>query len=397
MELHTTTVFDKNRTTTSRDWKFGLLINVPRFPVSPDGKSEDIALGLNFVTTEWLEMPLWPFIDKVVFLTQLKDLQLSVGWNTNQPVKVTRYFGVSIMSGENNLAISMVQNAHKGVWLSNNDNPYKIKWGTLRMDLHHLESHKMKERQYYKPLIKVWRYMHVPFPLCQMHGRSEEEPLEMSIGHRFMLDFILDDVNIKDLDKEIKALSFHLKDRYHDKLVVVPASRRSNGHQGSWLRMQAWDLHCICEDQEEAGRMAWDFKNEMIHRNPIVGWSKQFHMFELEFYYLLEVSNMRVIRELQQQGKIAWTFIINATMAIVSHPEHDVKLKQVEAFRDSIIAFNQRQNKTKVHMGGTYVDRIVLSKRFFAIDFLEHDSVFWEKFHEREEQASDTRICNCWQ
>ena len=205
MELHTTTVFDNTGTTTSRDWKFGLLINVPKFPVSPDGKSEDIALGLNFVKTEWLEMPLWPFIDKVVFLTQLKDLQLSVGWNTNQPVKVTRYFGVIIMSGENNLAISMVQNAHKGVWLSNNDNPYKIKWGTLRMDLHHLESHKMKERQYYKPLIKVWRCMHVPFPLCQMHGRSEEEPLEMSIGHRFMLDFILDDVNIKDLDKEIKA------------------------------------------------------------------------------------------------------------------------------------------------------------------------------------------------
>ena len=96
--------------------------------------------------------------------------------------------------------------------------------------------------------------MHVAFPLCQMHGRSEEEPLEMSIGHRFMLDFILDDVNIKDLDKEIKALSFHLKDRYHDKLVVVPTSRRSNGHQGSWLRMQAWDLHCICEGSERGWR-----------------------------------------------------------------------------------------------------------------------------------------------
>ena len=58
------------------------------------------------------------------------------------------------------------------------------------------------------------------------------------------------------------------------------------------------------------------------------------------------------------------------------------------------IAFNQRQNKTKVHMGGTYVDRIVVSKRFCAIDefkpyFLDHDRVFWEKFHEREEQASD--------
>jgi len=80
-------------------------------------------------------------------------LQLSAGWNTNQPVNVTRYVGVIIMSGENSLEISMVHNAHKGVWLSKNDNPYKIKWGTLRMDL----------------------------------------------------------------------------------------------HQGSWLRMQAWDLHCICE------------------------------------------------------------------------------------------------------------------------------------------------------
>jgi hypothetical protein len=55
--------------------------------------------------------------------------------------------------------------------------------------------------------------MHLAFPLCQVHGRSEEEPLDMSIGHRFMLDFILYDVNIKDLDKEIKALSFHLKYR----------------------------------------------------------------------------------------------------------------------------------------------------------------------------------------
>ena len=52
-------------------------------------------------------------------------------------------------------------------------------------------------------------------------------------------------------------------------------------------------------------------------------------------------------------------------MAIVSHPEHDVNLKQVEAFRDSCVAFNQRQNKTKVHMGGFYVDRIVLSKLKF--------------------------------
>ena len=61
MELHATTVFDNTRTTTSRDWKFGLLINVPKLLVSLDGKSEDIALGLNFVKTEWLEMPFVAF------------------------------------------------------------------------------------------------------------------------------------------------------------------------------------------------------------------------------------------------------------------------------------------------------------------------------------------------
>ena len=80
-------------------------------------------------------------------------------------------------------------------------------------------------------------------------------------------------------------------------------------------------------------------------------------MFELELCYLLEVSNTRVMRELQQKGKIAWNFIINATMAIVPHPEHDVNMKQVEAFKDSCIAFNQRQNNTKVHMGGFYVEQ----------------------------------------
>lgn len=395
MELHTTTIFDKSGSSTSRDWKFGLLINVPKFPVCSDGKTEDIALGLNFVKNEWLEMPLWPFIDKIVFLKQLKDLQLSAGWNTQHAVKVTRYFGVIIMSGENQAAIQMVRNAHGQVWLSNNDNPHKIKWGTLRMDLHHLESHKMKQKNYFKPLIKVWRYMHVPFPTCQMHGRSDDSTLEMTIGHRFMLDFILEDVNIKDLDTEMKAKSYELKHHYHDKLVVVPASRRSNGHQGQFLRMQAWDLHCICEDCEEAGRMVWDFKNKMIHRSPIVGWSKQFHLFEVHCYYLLEVSNMRAIRELQLQGKIAWTFIINGTMAIVSTPEERVSLKKSEEFRDNLIAFNQRQNKIKVHEGGTYVERIVLSKAFFQFDefkpyFTQHDRVFWEKFHEREEQASDS-------
>ena len=395
MELHTTTLFDRTGTTTSKDWKFGLLINVPKFPVSSDGKTEDIALGLNFVKNEWLEMPLWPFIDNIVFLKQLKDLQLSAGWNTYQAVKVTRYFGVIIMSGENPTAIQMVRNAHGQVWLSNNDNIHKIKWGTLRMDLHHLESHKMKQKQYFKPLIKVWRYMHVPFPTCQMHGRSDDSTLEMTIGHRFMLDFILEDVTIKDLDSEMKARSYELKHHYHDKLVVVPASRRSNGHQGTFLRMQAWDLHCICEDQEEAGRMVWDFTGKMIHRSPIVGWSKQFHLFELTCYYLLEVSNMRAIRELQLQGRIAWTFIINATMAIVSHPEDDVSLRKSEEFRDSLIAFNQRQNKLKVHQGVTYVERTVLSKAFFHWDefkpyFTQHDRVFWEKFHEREEQASDS-------
>jgi len=163
-ELHTATIFDKTGTTTSRDWKFGLLINVHKFPVSSDGRTEDIALGLNFVKNEWLEMPLWPFIDNIVFLKQLKDLQLSAGWATNTPVKVTRYLGVIIMSGENTTAIQMVKDAHDGVWLSNNDNPHKIKWGTLRMDLHHLQSHKMREKTFYKPLIKVWRYLHVPFP-----------------------------------------------------------------------------------------------------------------------------------------------------------------------------------------------------------------------------------------
>ena len=113
-------------------------------------------------------------------------------------------------------------------------------------------------------------------------------------------------------------------------------------------------------------------------------------MFDLELYYLLDVSKMRVIRELQQQGKIAWTFIINATMAIVSHPEHDVDLKQVEAFRDSCIAFSQRQNKTKVHMGGSYVDRIVLSKRFLPLMSSSPTSLSMTG-------CSGRRICNCWQ
>ena len=92
----------------------------------------------------------------------------------------------------------------------------------------------MKGSKYYKPLIKVWRYMHVAFPLCQMHGRSGEEPLEMSIAHRLMFDFMLDDVNIKDLDKEIKAFLADIQ------------GGQSGGQNARWQSMhhlQVWRPH----------------------------------------------------------------------------------------------------------------------------------------------------------
>ena len=81
-------------------------------------------------------------------------------------------------------------------------------------------------------------------------------------------------------------------------------------------------MHCICADREETGKMVWDLKGRLEHRKPILVWPKQFHWFELvDPFSLLAVSNMKAVREVQQQGPIAWTFIINATVAIVSHPE----------------------------------------------------------------------------
>ena len=59
-------------------------------------------------------------------------MQVSSSFRNPTPIKVVRYFGVIIMTGDNPQAINMVENANKGVWLANSDHPHKVSWGTMR-------------------------------------------------------------------------------------------------------------------------------------------------------------------------------------------------------------------------------------------------------------------------
>ena len=137
-ELHQDAIWNPRKEGV-KDWSLGLLINVAKFPYMRHENVENIALGLHMTKQEFMDIHLWPFIDKVVFLRPPNDLQVSSSFRNPTPIKVVRYFGVIIVTGENTQAFHMVGNANKGVWLASSDRPYKVRWGAVRSDLKRLE------------------------------------------------------------------------------------------------------------------------------------------------------------------------------------------------------------------------------------------------------------------
>ena len=221
-ELHQEAIWNPKKEGV-KDWSLGLLINVAKFPFMRHENVENIALGLHMTKQEFMDIHLWPFIDKVLFLRPPKDLQVSSSFRNPTPIKVVRYFGVIIMTGDNTQALNMVENANKGVRLANSDHPHKVRWGAMRSDLNWLEK-SIKEKSWHKPLVKTWRYQHTPFPKCQVQGNSPTLAPSIETSHKWSIDFCLTDgITIGQWDSEIKKAvdTWEVEQKWVGKFVLA--------------------------------------------------------------------------------------------------------------------------------------------------------------------------------
>ena len=103
-------VYSCNFLVTPEDWRLGLLINISKFPLDPDG-NELTQLGLLMTNLDFLKVGLWPFIEEVLIMTPPKQMQLGVGYHNPRAVQVNRYMACICMSGESNVAYNMVWEA----------------------------------------------------------------------------------------------------------------------------------------------------------------------------------------------------------------------------------------------------------------------------------------------
>ena len=95
-----------------KDWKLGLLINIPKFPLDAKGNLLT-QLGLLMHKQDFLRVPMWPFIDEVLIMTPPKQMQLGVNFMNPKPVQVSRYMACIVISGDNKVASNMVWEAFK--------------------------------------------------------------------------------------------------------------------------------------------------------------------------------------------------------------------------------------------------------------------------------------------
>ena len=162
MELHLADILGIQEDT----WRFGILVNAPRFPLLYKEKRKDFWLGMHMHHMDFFHVGLWPFIDDLQFFKPPKMMQVGVGWDFPKAAQVCRYFGLLVFSGKNQQAKACVTAAHSNeVWLPNSQNIWMERWGTLRMDLDFLEK-KMNQnpKAGNNMLLKTWRWLMVKPP-----------------------------------------------------------------------------------------------------------------------------------------------------------------------------------------------------------------------------------------
>jgi hypothetical protein len=297
-----------------------------------------------------------------MWLRPPKDMQVGTGFYNSRPVQVTRYMGVIICSGENEQARNMVTMANMGISLNNSDHLHLPTWGCQRCDLNFLE--KINEKPHMRAIIKTWKFIHCHGPKQHVQGKGDDEGVKMQGNYKFSFDFSFWETDIPTLDHELKqaAQSHHMTNKWGNKVMVVPASRRSLGHKGKLDQLQAWDVHVQAQSMDEARQALTDLYMQVQARAPLVGYHKTFMDFDLDRHVVVEYSNSQALRDLQKQGQVDWVMLVAPGIAIIVANPMIRNLETLQAFIQVLVDYSKSWGKRQAHEGAFYFERLVLSK-----------------------------------
>jgi len=91
-----------------------------------------------FSNQDCMTVPLWPFIDKVMWLRHPNDMQVGASYHNPRPVQVQRYMGDLVCNGDNAQANHTVMIANKFINLNNSSHPHLPTWGANVCDLNNV-------------------------------------------------------------------------------------------------------------------------------------------------------------------------------------------------------------------------------------------------------------------
>ncbi len=296
---------------TDREFRYGLLFNVHRFPLSGDG-GEDVDTGMHFYSHPFLDVHSWPLIDYVMVLAPTRTGQFS----GSHAGVVTRssYYCVIVYSSQNATARQLLSKmvAHDKHAAIHADHIIH-KWGVHKADLSYLGQLCMDKLDLRLPL---WFYTALTPPLCKLACP----------------DRTLHTVEIA--GPPIFRASIDYPARYDDEFYMLIKSykgppqlsinmcmRQSYGSR-IWCRTSAYDLFYAPLQHEMESNTAhanshaafldlWTF---MESYNPLMGYYNQLHLMGNAVTGLhtvfIEVGSNKVFWELMKADIISWVLMV---------------------------------------------------------------------------------------
>ena len=237
---------------TGKPYKLCFLMNVHRFPV--DGNNmQQVYFGLQLYQNMLLDMHMWPFIDSIQVIQQLKPGQFSIGSGWQQPLHVVRnsHYMVAICTSDNRNAQELMKAMNTGT-MSPSDNSVFIGWGHHRVERSHAKKcfNDGTDLRH-----NTWEFCKVPFPQVQLLADTSHKPMELklkgcAVEGRLSMDILEGRLTKKDMSALIA--SYKVPERLADTtdVFIDPNSRKSYGnwHKDRWT---AWDITI-------SGRVEWD-------------------------------------------------------------------------------------------------------------------------------------------
>jgi len=377
-----------------RDFSFGLLVYVPRFPVH--NQVPLLRLGLMMTPNVFLDIGLWPFIREVVVFRPSHLVQYSESWTHPIPEEAQWYHALIVFSGDNDRALEMVRNANAGTWLDNQENTYQIGWGCLRQNVDYLEFKSLHDNRppkrhgdppppnYCKPLLFTWRWLHVPFPACKALG-DDRVTLEVRNHRKWVFDLDTGKFWKADCDKAIRLAV--QKVRESGWKVQAGAPRRSVAHHGREDSLTSWDITVEAEDVQDVTNCAHAVWEELASLEPLAGTMEMFNFEHKPDQVILECTNSQVLRDLMNKKVVCWVLMVYRGMAVVTTYGNLRTLADLQKLKSQVLAHNAQfdQGSQKVRAGARYVERIVLPQAILEDATVREtmkdspDRVFWDR------------------